>query len=199
MLGAATVSYLRGGALPDTPDLDLGDYRDYLHLLARLQLDPRLGAKVDASDLVQQTLLEAHRGLAGFRGRSQQELMAWLRQILAHVMANAVRDLGRDKRDVGRERSLQEVLAESSARLESLLADSGPSASQQASHNERLARLAAVLAELPEAQREAIVLHYLRGEPLAEVGRQMARTVPAVMGLLHRGLVRLRNLLSDLE
>jgi RNA polymerase sigma-70 factor, ECF subfamily len=109
-----------------------------------------------------------------------------------------VRDLGRDKRDAGRERSLQEILGGSSTRLEALFAADGPVPSEQASHNERLVRLAGALAGLPEAQREAVVAHYLQGESLAEVAREMGRTTPAVMGLLHRGLVQLRTLLHDL-
>jgi RNA polymerase sigma-70 factor (ECF subfamily) len=70
-------------------------FRAYLHLLARLQMDPRLQGKLDPSDLVQQTLLQALQALDKFRGRSDAELAVWLRQILAHQLANAARDLGR--------------------------------------------------------------------------------------------------------
>src|SRR6266567_797383 len=87
-------------------------FRDYLRLLARLQLDTRLQGKLDPSDLVQQTLLKAHQGLGQFRGRSTAEQAAWLRQILANTLANAVRDLARAKRDVALERSLESSLAD---------------------------------------------------------------------------------------
>jgi RNA polymerase sigma-70 factor, ECF subfamily len=177
----------------------LGGYREYLHLLARLQMGPRLQARLDASDIVQQTLLEAHRGLDRFRGQSEAERAAWLRRILARNLANAARDLGRERRDVGRERSLEDALERSSIRLESLLASDDPSPSQLASGNEQVARLAAALTELPGAQRDALIGHYLQGLTLAEVAVQMGRTAPAVMGLLHRGLVRLRTLLHDSE
>jgi RNA polymerase sigma-70 factor (ECF subfamily) len=66
-----------------------------LLLLAQVHLDRRLLGKLDASDVVQQTLLEAHQGLAQFRGRTVGEQAAWLRQILARNLANAVRDMGR--------------------------------------------------------------------------------------------------------
>ena len=95
----------------------------YLRLLARSRLDPLLKGKLDPSDIVQQTLLEAHRGQAGFRGTTTAEQAVWLRQILARNLANAVRDLWRDKRDVARERSLEAALEQSASALEAWLAD----------------------------------------------------------------------------
>src|ERR1700693_652846 len=93
-------------------------FRSYLLLLARVRLDPLVRAKVGASDVVQQTLLEAHRDLVQFRGRTVGEQAAWLRQILARNLANVLRDLRRDKRDVAREPPLQAGRDESSSRLE---------------------------------------------------------------------------------
>jgi RNA polymerase sigma-70 factor (ECF subfamily) len=100
----------------ETGDWTLERYRAYLRLLARMLLDPRLQSKLDPSDVVQQTLLQAHQARNDFRGRSEAELAAWLRQILARNLAHAVRDLGRAKRDIGRERSLEAALDASSAR-----------------------------------------------------------------------------------
>jgi RNA polymerase sigma-70 factor (ECF subfamily) len=171
-------------------------FRAYLHLLARLHLDPRLRAKLAPSDVVQQTLLQAYLGLAGFRGQDA-ELRAWLRRILARNLTHAVRDLGRGKRDVACERSLEEAVNASSARLEAWLAAEQSSPSQQADRNEQLLRLADALLTLPEAQRAALVQHYWQGRSLAEIGEQLGRTPPAVAGLLHRGLKQLRRLLQE--
>jgi RNA polymerase sigma-70 factor (ECF subfamily) len=181
----------------DPPNLER--YRAYLALLARLQLDGRFPEKLDASDIVQQTLLEAHEKRAQYRGRTPSEEAAWLRQMLAHNLADAVRALGRAKRDATLERSLDAALGASSCRLEAWLAAEQSSPSQRAVKNEELLRLAEALAALPEPQREAVVRHHLQGCSLAELARHLGRSEPAVAGLLHRGLKRLRELLHDPE
>jgi RNA polymerase sigma-70 factor, ECF subfamily len=181
----------------DTDGPALEQFRSYLHLLAKLHLDPRLRSKLDASDIVQQTLLQAHQARDQFRGRGDGERAAWLRQILARNLAHAVRDFGRDKRDVAREQSLEAVLDASSARLEAWLAGEQSSPSQQAQRNEQVVRVAEALDRLPEAQREAVVLHYFHGCLVADVGRQLGRSTEAVAGLLHRGLKSLREHLRE--
>src|SRR5712692_2106916 len=90
--------------------LALERFRHYLLLLARLHLGDRLQAKFDPSDVVQQTLLEAHRKQAQFRGKSEPEMAAWLRQMLACTIADALRAFGRAKRDAAQERSLEAAL-----------------------------------------------------------------------------------------
>src|SRR6266566_4240743 len=94
------------------------DYRDYLHLLARLQLDPRLQGKVDPSDVVQQTLVKAHQHRDQFRGASAAELAGWLRRILANTLVDAARKFGRE---VDLQHSLEQAIQNSSARLEAWL------------------------------------------------------------------------------
>jgi len=174
-------------------------FRSYLILLARVRLAPQLKGKLDASDVVQQTLLEAHQGLGQFRGRSVGEQAAWLRQILARNLANAVRDLGRAKRDIHRERSLQAALDQSASQLEAWLATERSSPSQHAERDERAVCVAEALATLPESQREAVVLRHFHGLSLLEIAARLDCTTAAVTGLLHRGLTNLRKHLHELE
>jgi len=174
-------------------------YRAYLRLLARLQLPPRLQGKMDASDVVQQAILQAHEARSQFRGTNEAEKLAWLRAILANVLAAAARRFDTAAREVGRERSLEAELDLSSSRLECLLAADQTSPSQRAVRSEELLRLATALAGLPEDQRRVVELHHLKSLPIAHVATQMGRTRPAVVGLLFRGLKKLRELLREQE
>src|SRR5262245_4689500 len=177
-------------------DPELWRCRPYLLLLARAQLPPRLRPKLDASDIVQQTLMEAHRDRHQFTG-DVSGLTAWLRQILARNLANGIRDLGRHKRDVNRERSLEQSLAESSARLEAWLADGRIAPPEQAARNEQLLALADALLGLPDGQREAVELRYLHGWPVKQIAQHLEKSATAVAGLLHRGLGELRKRLGN--
>lgn len=173
-------------------------FRSYLLLLAGMQLDARRGGRIDASDVVQQTLLEAHAKIGQFQG-DDAALAAWLRQGLVNNLRDAWRALRRDKRDIRREQSLDAQLDQSSARLECMVASTQSSPSQQAVRNEDLLRLADALTQLPEPQRQAIVLHHLQGLALTETAQHMERTDAAVAGLLHRGLKALRKLMNPGE
>lgn len=168
-------------------------YRAYLHLLARLQLAPRLRGKLDLSGVVQQTLWEAHRALTPGGPPGDAELAAWLRRALANNLADEVRRCRAEKRLLDRERSLEAALDESSARLAAFLAAEQSSPSQRAERCEELLGLAEALPRLPDAQRLAVELHYLQGWPLAAIAEHMGCSKPAVAGLLHRGLARLRE------
>jgi RNA polymerase sigma-70 factor (ECF subfamily) len=186
------------------PDLSLRDrtwdlerFRKYLRLLAQVQLDPRLRGKLDPSDIVQQTLLEAHQARDKLPAQNQAELAAWLRKILAHNLIDAVRDLKCAKRDVRREQSLDAAIEQSSARLEAWLVSEQSPPVEKAEKNEQLLRLAEALDQLPPDQQEAVVLHYLSGQSLSEVATYMGRTPAAVAGLLHRGLRKLRGNLGE--
>jgi RNA polymerase sigma-70 factor (ECF subfamily) len=174
-------------------------YRDYLQMLARLQLDVRLQAKMDASDLVQQTLLQAHAHHAQFRGTSEQEWLGWLRSILANTLAAAARRFAADARDLNRERSLESALETSSSRLDQWLAANHSSPSERVDRAEQLLRLAGALAQLPPDQRRVIELHHLQGHSVAEVAEVLERSKPAIMGLLFRGLKQLRERLRERE
>jgi RNA polymerase sigma-70 factor (ECF subfamily) len=179
----------------DIGERRLDKYRDYLRMLARLQLGTRLRGKLDASDLVQQTILQAHAHHTQFRGATEVEWLGWLRSILANALAAAAREFETAARDLSRERSLEAELERSSARLECLLAADQSSPSDGAVRGEELLRLAWALGQLPEDQRRVVELHHLKGLRVAEVAAEIGRTRPAVVGLLFRGLKNLRELL----
>ncbi len=178
------------------PDRDLEQYRSYLGLLARIQMPAQVRGRIDASDIVQQTMLQAYLAAEDYRGSTEAERAAWLRRILARNLAHALRDNRRQKRDVRRERSLQAAMDASSACLADWLAAEQTSPSAKAVFNERVLQLTQALEELPEAQRTAIELHYWQGLKLAEVAQRLGRTNAAVAGLLHRGLRALRKRLG---
>src|SRR5437870_3296115 len=145
-----------GAALGELLEL----YRSYLSLLARVQIGQRLQGKVDAADLVQETFLEAHRHFAHFRGTVEGELVGWLRQILAGVLANIVRRFYRTRRrDVRLERTLAAELDRSSQVLEKNLVAPGSTPSQRAARREQVILLAEALERLPDDYREVIILH----------------------------------------
>lgn len=172
-------------------------YRDYLHLLARLLLAPQVQAKLDASDLVQDTLLKAHQKLAQFRGDSDAELAGWLRQILANRLAGEMRRLHGPAHDISLERSLEVAVDDSASRIDAWLAADSSSPSHVLARNEELLRLAAALARLPDDQRMAVELRHLKGYTVKQISAQMDRGETAVGGLLRRGVKRLRELLDD--
>lgn len=176
---------------------ELEGYRSYLRLLARLQLSPRLARKVDASDVVQQTLWQAYQAREEFRGETDGALAAWLRQILARNLIHLARDQGRQKRDARREQPLEGGVECSSARIDAWLAAEQTSPSLRAQRNESLLRLSQALESLPPEQREAVELHYLRGLTLAQVAEELGRTLGSVAGSIHRAVGKLRESLAE--
>lgn len=179
--------------------MDIERFRSYLLLLAQMKLDRKLRGKLDASDIVQQTMLEAHQAVASFRGEDSAEQAAWLRQILARNLANAVRDLTRAKRDVRKEQALQADLDNSALQLEAWLAAQQSTPSQNLERHERAIQLAEALTQLPDAQRDVVVLRHFEGLPIAKIAEQLECTTAAVAGLLQRGLKNLRKSLGEWE
>jgi RNA polymerase sigma-70 factor (ECF subfamily) len=172
-------------------------YRRYLTLLARVQIGRRLQGKVDASDLVQETYLEAHRSFGRFRGASEAEFVQWLRRILAANLTDLVRRyVGARARDVRLEREIGDALDRSSAVLGGGLPAPLTSPSQQAANREQAVLLADALEQLPEDYREALVLRHLEGLTFPEVAARMGRSLESVEKLWMRGLVRLRRIMG---
>jgi RNA polymerase sigma-70 factor (ECF subfamily) len=183
----------RGGDREALGDL-LSVYRDYLSLLARVQIGRRLRGKADDSDLIQETFLEASRHFGRFRGTTEAEFVSWLRQILAANLANLVRRYyGTQRRDVRLERELADELDQSSQALNPALIAPQSSPSQLASRREQAVRVADALNRLPDAYREVIVLAHLEGLGFPEVAQRMGRSVHSVKHLWARALGRLRR------
>src|SRR3954462_11526588 len=177
------------GATADRDDLTLDRYRGYLSELARLQVAARpwLASKLDASDLVQQTMLQAPPAREQFRGQSAEELAGWLRQILTRTLANSLRSLGQAKRDVRAERSLEADVDASCSRLDAWLTADQTSPSEGADAHDPGAALAGAVAELPDDQREVVLAKHCLGLSLAEIAERTGRTPASVAGLLRRG------------
>jgi RNA polymerase sigma-70 factor (ECF subfamily) len=172
-------------------------YRNYLALLARLQIGRRLQGKADDADLVQETFLKAHRDFTRFRGQTEEELASWLRQILASNLAHLVRRYcGTRRRDVRLERQLADELDRSSRALERSLAAPHSTPSQQAALREQAVLLADALRRLPDDYREVIILSHLEGLSFQEVATRMGRTLDSVKNLWARALARLRRALG---
>jgi RNA polymerase sigma-70 factor (ECF subfamily) len=172
-------------------------YRAYLLVLARVQIGRRLQGKVDASDVVQEAFLGAYRDFPQFRGTTEQEFLAWLRQVLASLLANLVRHYqGTQRRDVRLERQLAVELDQSSQALDRGLVAAQSSPSQQAVRREQSVLLAQALARLPDEQRELLILRHLEGLTFPEVARRMGRTIDSVKKQWPRALASLRRLLE---
>jgi RNA polymerase sigma-70 factor (ECF subfamily) len=174
-------------------------YEQWLKLLARSEIDSRFQGKFSASDAVQQTMLEAWKVWEQFRGHSEAERVAWLRGILAHQLAHLARHYaGVQKRDVSRERSIDQSLARSSQRLDRLLTSREPLPDEQLAAAERRTRLAQILARLPAEYRQVIVLRNLQELSYDEIATLMDRSPGAVRMLWVRALARLRDELEDM-
>ncbi len=176
---------------------DLEQYRNYLKMLADMQLNPRLRVKEGASDIVQQTMLDAHHDFANFRGKKDLELRAWLKMILTRNLLTVARRYGTHKRAAGREVSLQDRLEKSSALLHHQLVADQTSPSMKLMKQERSEQLAGALLKLLDDERSAVVLKHFHEWSVAEIAQHLERTEEAVAGLLRRGLKKLREHLRE--
>jgi RNA polymerase sigma-70 factor, ECF subfamily len=180
---------------PASDPFALNQYREYLRILALQQVGLRFQGKVDLSGIVQETLWEAHRELEGGCHVDGGKRLPWLRRILSNNLTDAVRRMAADKRNVGREVSLQVSIEQSSMRLEAWLAQED-APHHKLEQEERVLQLVDALGKLPDAQREALTLHYWTGWTLVQIAAHLGRSREAVAGLLKRGLRQLRSEMS---
>ena len=161
-------------------------FRPVLVTIAQAMISPAYRGDIEASDLVQQTLLEAHAGAGTLDPLDEGPFFGWLRKALQNNMLDAVKRLNTQKHDVGR-RVRESELEESFARLEQVLAGDETSPSQLASRNEQIATMLASLQELPDKQRMAVIMKHFQGLSLKEVATSLDLSESAAAGLLHRG------------
>lgn len=171
-------------------------YRNYVAMLARLQINHRLQGKVSPSDVVQETFLEARRCFSQFRGSCEGELVTWLRTILASRLAGLVRHYSAGRRNIHLEQQLHAELDASTHTLARSLEDDGTSPSERAVRREQAVLLADALAALAADYREVIVLRHLEGLSFSEVASRMDRTVDSVKNLWTRAITKLRQSLG---
>jgi RNA polymerase sigma-70 factor (ECF subfamily) len=172
-------------------------YRSYISLLARLQINRRLQGRVAASDLVQETILQAGRHFAGFRGCSEGELVVWLRRVLASQVARLYRHHSAQLRDFRLEQQLGSELDQSSQLLQQALVRSQSSPSRSVAQREEAVLLADALEGLPKDYREVILLRNLEGLSFEVVAERMERTVHSVKNLWTRALSKLQDSMCD--
>jgi len=192
------IEQARGGDA-DARDRLFALCRNYLGVVARSQVESWLRVKVDASDLVQQTMLEAHRDFDRFAGTSEKEWLGWLKKILSHNAADFVRHYrGTAKRQARREVRFRDP-ADSLSPGAPEPAAAGRTPSQEFLLLDDELRVAAALGEMPEDYQEVIILRNLQRLPFNEVAERMDRSRPAVQMLWMRAIKKLQAALGEEE
>lgn len=171
----------------------LANYRAYLTLLGSMHFQRRLQARVSPSDIVQETLLRAHRNFEQFRGQSERELMGWLREILVNALARFVEQhVHAAKRDVRREVSLAQFAETVGNHLQESPAANEPAPADGALAGEDSVLLAHLLSQLPEHYREVLVLRNIEGLSFDQVATRLDRSPGATRMLWLRAIEKLR-------
>jgi RNA polymerase sigma-70 factor (ECF subfamily) len=166
--------------------------RGYLLLVAQRELDPHLQAKGGASDLVQETLVDAVRAFAHFHGESADDLRRWLRRLLLNNMISLARRYrAAGKRQLDREVPLE--TGNSAGEREGGVVADQPSPSGQAIANEQAEAIQRALDRLPEDYRLVILLRYQEEHTFDDIGRLMDLTPNAARKLWLRAIKRLQQ------
>ena len=165
--------------------------------MARSLISQPLRLRLDASDLVQETFLKAHREFPGFLGSTEPELVAWLRQILVRSLADQVKRHRARKRDYRREEPMEVLLDRSSLAIQERLAAPVSSPSAHTTRREQAVLLADALEKLPADYREVFLLRNLERIPFETIAARMGRTPGAVRMLWTRAIRKLAPLLKE--
>jgi RNA polymerase sigma-70 factor (ECF subfamily) len=181
-------------------------YRNYLRMVVRTGLGPRLRERVELSDVVQEALVEVVRQFPQFTGQSEAALVGWLRRLVGQKLADLGRYHSRVKR-AGEATALPLDAApeagwarpgEESGRLLDMLALSQTSPSQAASKREQLVLLADAFAGLPDQEADVLWLYYTENLSFESIGQRLALSRKSVRGIYARGLKLLKRSLEGL-
>jgi RNA polymerase sigma-70 factor (ECF subfamily) len=169
--------------------------RNYLLRIAEEEMDSTLQVREDPSDVVQQTCLEASRDFVQFRGQTEAELLGWLREILRHNLANAVRYNNAAMRRISREVSLDD--SGKDGPLKQILASEELSPGSHLQRQERELQLLVALGRLSEDHRKVICWQHLEHCSFEEIGRRLGRTAGAARHLWLRAVEKLKQELDN--
>lgn len=194
------IAQARGGSCEALGRL-LQRYRNYLYLLAAAQIGRRIARRISASDVVQETMLAAHRDFAEFRGHSSAELTSWLKTILSRSLLREFdRHLKAEKRDMRREISYDTVvggLESSCAAAATLVGSRQSDPAQIVSADEESRRVADLVAELPDVYRKVVTLKIFSELETAEIASHMQRSPQAIRLLWMRALRKLKRMYEE--
>ncbi len=176
----------------------IGPLRPWLMRIAERELPAELRGKIDPSDVVQQTLLDAWRGESGFRGSSHPQRLAWLRVILRRVVLQHRRGLLQTaKRGAGAQRAVADAMAHTSLRIEELAVGKEPAPDEVVDNAEQSLLVAEAIEKLPEDYRRVIELRHFHGHSHASVAAEIGRSAAATRMLWVRALVELRRIVNE--
>ncbi|MEZ6091880.1 MAG: sigma-70 family RNA polymerase sigma factor [Pirellulaceae bacterium] len=176
----------------------VGRLRPWLQMIADRELPDRLRGRVDASDIVQQTLLKAWRGESQFNGQTHEQRLAWLRMIVKNTIRDQQRRLfGTDKRDMRREQLAGDVFADGDPGLDEVAVAREPSVSAALIDAEQRLALERSLMQLSSEHRRVIELRHFKDLSFAEIADEMNKSEPAIRMLWVRALRNLQKINRD--
>ena len=181
---------------PPVNDL-LAQLRAYLECLTHIHVDPRCFRRFGWSDIVQITMMEAWKELKAIQALDGPAQQREVRRMFRNNLLDRIRHEQAARRDYRREQPPQDSLEASSASLLPWLEDDEPTPLEKMTERERALVLAAAMAQLPERQREALILQRWHGWKLREIAEHLECKTNAVAGLLAHGMTKLRKLVPD--
>lgn len=179
----------RNGDAEALSDL-LGQFRPYVRVLVQATRPGSMPARVDDSDMIQDSLLLAHRAFQKFRGTTVAEFAGWLRQLTIRTVGHTARSqLDAGKRTAHRELAIED--------LDGVAVADGSAPDSRALRHEQAAQVAAAVDQLPDDMRQIILGRFLHGMPYEELARKMGKNEGAVRVMYTRALRKLREIMEN--